>query len=360
MGVMTTINKNKEKCSDNKEGLFMAETILALCIKEEEVVPPVIEPPVIEPPVIEPPIIVIPEPDIDYVQVVINMVRKDTAVTSLDLVFIQDISGSFGDDLDTVNNILDSLMNSITARISDTRFGLTTFSDIPDEAKGLGGPNDNPFTLVLPLTSDKAALKQAYASLELEYGNDDPESQLIALRETCLAPLDYRVNSKKVLLLLTDARYHTNSDDSRYPTEESVVQAINELGAFTVFGVSDSLTGDYYENLKNVLRGLTAIIGNSSQSLADAVVNGLDASQESLKFPVSGKIYNALPGSIVNLEALDSTGKVITVSTTLLDDGVFEAGSEFDGLSDGGIPFTVSGINKYAEEFTVIKTVYKY
>ena len=355
MGVMTTINKNKKKCDDNKEGLFMAETILALCIKEEEVVPPVIEPPVIEPP-----IIVIPEPDIDYVQVVINMVRKDTAVTALDLVFIQDISGSFGDDLDTVNSILDSLMNSITNKISDTRFGLTTFSDIPDESKGLGDVGDSPFTLVLPLTSDKSALKQAYASLDLEGGNDGPESQLIALRETCLAPLGYRANSKKVLLLLTDDTYHTNSDDSRYPTEESVVQAINELGAFTVFGVSELAVSEEYENLKNVLMGLTTFIGNSSESLADAVINGLEASQESLKFPVSGKIYNALPGSIVNIDALDSKGKVISISTTLLDDGVFEAGSAFDGLSDGGITFTISGTNKYDEEFTVVKTVYKY
>lgn len=349
MGVMTTINKNKKKCAESKGALFMAETILALCIKEEVV-----------PPVIEPPIIVIPEPDIDYVQVVINMVRKDTAVTSLDLVFIQDISGSFGDDLDTVNSIVDSLMNSITNKISDTRFGLTTFSDIPDEGKGYGNEGDSPFTLVLPLTSNKVALKQAYASLELEGGNDGPESQLIALRQACLAPLGYRANSKKVLLLLTDDNYHTNSEDSRYPTEESVVQAINELGAFTVFGVSDSATGRAYENLKNVLRGLTTIIGNSSQSLADAVIDGLEASQESLKFPVSGKIYNALPGSTITLSAVDSTGRIINSSTNLLTDGVFEAGSAFDGLSDGGITFTISGTNKYDEEFTVVKTVYKY
>ena len=355
MGVITTIGDTKS-CRNEYDILFLKEVILTNC-GGSTVAPPIVEP---EPEETLPPVTGNEELGFDYVRVDIDMVRKDTDVTSLDLVFIQDISGSFKDDLITVNSNLDSIMDSITDRISDTRFGLTTFSDIPDVDRGFGHEGDNPFTLALPLTSDKSALKRAYSTIILEIGGDVPESQLLALRETCLAPLGYRDNSKKVLFLLTDAPYHKNAEDSRYPTEESVIQAINELGAFTIFGVDRFSLGDRYEELRHALKGITTVIGSSSESLADALFEGLEASQESLKFPVSGKVYNALPGSTINIEAVDSTGKTINVSTELLSYGVFKAGTAFDGLSNGGIIFTITGTNKDNEEFTVVRAIYKY
>ena len=288
------------------------------------------------------------------------MVRTDVMAASLDLVFIQDISGSFKDDLVTVNSNLESLMNSITDRVSDTRFGLTTFSDIPDVDKGFGHKGDSPFTLALPLTSDKAALKREYSTIILEIGGDNPESQLIALKETCLAPLGYRDNSKKILFLFTDAQYHTNSQDSRYPTEEVVIQAINELGAFTVFGFHSSSLFDSYEEFRYALKGLSTTIGSASETLADAVIEGLEASQQTIKSPLSGKVYDALAGSSINIKAVDSEGKVINASTTLTNYVAFEVGTAFDALAIGNITFTITGTDRNKKEFTTIKNVYKY
>ena len=339
--------------------LFLKETILVksnppkeCSCTPEEPLPPDIEP--------EEPDTELKEPDFDFVQADIDMVSKDTDVTSLDLVFIQDISGSFSDDLPTVNNNLDSIMNSITSRISDTTFGLVTFSDIPDKFKGFGHEGDSPFTLVLPLTKNKSSLKDAYASINLEHGGDTPESQLIALKETCTAPLGYRANSKKVLFVLTDAIYHTTLDDPRYPPQESVIRAINELGAFTIFGIDSTSRAAGYESLRAHLNGLITIIGSSSEFLADAIMEALEASQESIKLPVSGRVYNALPESSIIIKASDSTGKTITFNTVLLAYGVFKAGSAFDGLANGSITFTISGIDKYDKEFTIVKTIYKY
>lgn len=375
MGVITTIG-DTNTCRNEYDSLFLKEVILAHCKTDtddceestgegpEDTLPPDSETDEPSP----------PDngqegpgdsgdsegPDIQYVQVNIDMVRTDTAAASLDLVFIQDISGSFKDDLVTVNSNLESLMDSITDRVSDTRFGLTTFSDIPDEDKGFGNVGDSPFTLALPLTSDKSALKREYANIVLEIGGDTRESQLIALKETCLAPLGYRDNSKKILFLFTDAQYHTNSQDSRYPTEESVIQAINELGAFTVFGFHSSSLFDSYEEFRYALKGLSTTIGSASETLADAVIEGLEASQQTIKSPLSGKVYDALAGSSINIKAVDSEGKVINASTTLTNYGAFEAGTAFDSLATGNVAFTITGTDRNKKEFSTIKNVYKY
>lgn len=342
MGVMTTQFKKPNNCHHLKDDLFVEEVIRDICNNKGYGL-------------IVPDIVI---PTVNYVQVLLELEERTDVFNSLDIVFIQDISGSFEDDLSVVNNLLDDLLNAITSKVPDTQFGITTFSDVPREPYGETG--DHAFSLVQPLTSNKDTFKNSYASIQLLNGNDAPESQLIALRQTALASLGYRSNSKKVFILLTDAGYHTNDEDPAYPTEASLVTTLNELGAYVVYGLSDTSVQSDYTNLLNNLGGSVGIIGSSSESLIQAVDEGLAAGQTSLAIPVKGTVVNGKPNSAISITAVDSTGTTRSLNTTLDGFSQFVTGTTFNGLADGNVSFTFVGVDNDNAEFTLIKSVYKY
>lgn len=284
---------------------------------------------------------------------------KSSSFSILDFVFIQDISGSFGDDLTTVNTLLDNLLSEILTLVPDTRFAVTTFCDIPEEP--FGNPGDTTFTINQSLTSDTNLIKNAYQNIPLQNGNDSPESQLIALLSACNSSMGYRPNSKKIFLLLTDDTYHTSSDDSRYPKESEVVGALNELGVFPIFGLADSGYIPEYQALLNSLgTGLITTIGSSSANIINAVTQGLAASQKTLKFPLQGTVLNIKPNTPLNIVALDSANQTFTDNVIIGGDGSFITTTDFSGLANGVVSFTFNGINVLGYEFTFNKTVYKY
>jgi len=68
----------------------------------------------------------------------------------------------------------------------------------------------------LSLTKDYSGFVEAVKASTIRDGGDTPESQLEGLFQAsaCLDQIKWRSNSRRILLLLTDAQYHKAGDVS--------------------------------------------------------------------------------------------------------------------------------------------------
>ena len=134
-----------------------------------------------------------------------------------DIVFLQDLTGSYYDDLPRLKVLLSGVVNRITSPYltqifgTDLEFGLASFKDKP--VSPLGSPGDYVYQKEVSLTTNVGQVKTAVGNFTASGGNDGPESQLEALLHVALdSSIGYRVGSKRLVFLATDAEYHVAGD----------------------------------------------------------------------------------------------------------------------------------------------------
>ena len=132
-----------------------------------------------------------------------------------DVMFIMDLTGSMGDELNNARNNSLNIMNEIRTLIPNTNFGLSSFMDYTGYHSGCGyswsyaSSSDYPYELGSELTSDLTVVETAFNSLNLGFGYDAPESYTRALWELKNDPLTgWRTGSKKIAILWGDAAPH--------------------------------------------------------------------------------------------------------------------------------------------------------
>ncbi len=149
--------------------------------------------------------------------------------TSLDVFLLNDVSGSFYDDLPNVSAAVPSLVDGLSNIVSDVQFGLGSFSDKPifpfggwTDTNGDGYLDttvpDYPYQTELGLTNNVNALQGAVDGLDIRWGLDLPESQLEALMQVALrsqTELGFRDDAFKTVVLQTDAPFHHAGDPYR-------------------------------------------------------------------------------------------------------------------------------------------------
>jgi len=156
-------------------------------------------------------------------------------LTLLDVVFSIDTTGSFGGEIDALQqDVLRVVTPRLAARVDDVAFAVTRFEDLP--IAPFGAVTDRPFTLVTPITKSTALLASGVASLDSPLGNggDWPESGAEALYQIAtgdgfppfVAPyapsrepggsarggVGFRDGSLRVVLHVTDAPTHEPGD----------------------------------------------------------------------------------------------------------------------------------------------------
>lgn len=100
----------------------------------------------------------------------------------LDVHFSIDTTGSFGDEIDTLQSDLRNvIVPALEARVDDVAFGVSRFEDFP--IAPFGAPTDSPFELLTPMTRRRSEVLTAVARLDqpLGAGGDTPESGFEAL-----------------------------------------------------------------------------------------------------------------------------------------------------------------------------------
>jgi hypothetical protein len=142
----------------------------------------------------------------------------------IDLMFVQDSSGSMADDIQVFRTLATSLVNSVL-KLSKTAYtGLASFIEKPVAPQGFG-PGDDKYLLAdgsvrnyayrleTPLASSSLALQRALFKLDATSNRDLPESSFEALGQvlTC-ANIGWREKARKIVVVTTDAKFHSDRD----------------------------------------------------------------------------------------------------------------------------------------------------
>ena len=233
----------------------------------------------------------------------ISLIR-DASKESIDLLILQDLSGSFYDDVSTVQGLLDNLVDGITEIQPDTNFGAASFVDKPFDGHGYG--EDFVYQTNAKLTSDSNSIKEAFDNMTVLNGADNKEAQLEALYQVALRTIKdqstietsddeigFRDNSMKVVVLTTDADFHREGDFTSatmqnngdtiiddyedYPNIDMVKDALTEANIYPIFAVTSDVTSNYEDLVTELDRGDVVELTSDSSNLIDTITNGLNS-----------------------------------------------------------------------------------
>ncbi|QSJ19803.1 PEP-CTERM sorting domain-containing protein [Nostoc sp. UHCC 0702] len=297
-------------------------------------------------------------------------VTVPTTPQKLDLFLLEDLSGSFGDDLFTVQSLVPSLTSSITSLVSDTQFGVGSFVDKP--IGPFGGLPDYVYRTDLSLTSDTTLLQSTIDGLSILGGGDTPESQLEALLQTAVranSEVGFRNDAFKVVVLSTDAEFHQAGDFSSQPPNNgdavldgspegtgedypSILQVKDLLAAtniIPIFAVTSDVVSTYEDLVNQLGVGSVVLLSSDSSNLVSAINAGLaDIFRDITLTPVSddyGYVQSIVPPSFTDVPEGDSR----TFTVTLLADGV--------GDADDTLSLVAAGFGQTDVNVTVGKSV---
>ncbi len=220
-------------------------------------------------------------------------------VSQVDLMFLIDRTGSYSDDINTLQASATTLIGDMSALVPDIRFGVSGFADFP--IGSFGEPGDSAFQLLQALTCDPLLAESGIDALDMPLlnGNDIPESQYEGIVQAIagtgrdlngdgmfngageLEPTEagWRAGALPVLVFSTDAEFHDPATSARYPGAGASA-ALAELAnsGTVVIGLGSGLSGlglTQMQGLVSASSGQFFSLNSSSTGLAAAVLNGL-------------------------------------------------------------------------------------
>ena len=211
----------------------------------------------------------------------INVTVPAGGANAVDVGFVIDQSGSYEDDIQTLQNRATEIVNTLLSRANvDVHFGVAGFADFPQAP--YGRPNDVPYRLYQSITDDTDALIAAIDNLNkpLMSGNDFPESQYEALFRAA-REIGWRDGALRILLLATDEDFHDSDTESGYPgmgraATLAALAAENVIVIGLQSGGSAAATRRLQE-LADATGGSVLSLDAASSQIVDAIERGLDA-----------------------------------------------------------------------------------
>jgi hypothetical protein len=216
-------------------------------------------------------------------------------VGSADIVFVLDVTGSMGEEIDQVKNYLGQFASALDAQDIDFRLAMVTFLDIIEN--------------VYPFTSD-VELFQTYIDAQSHHGGGNiPENSLEALYTATTLP--FRDEAGRIFIWITDASYHVNNQYTSL-TPAAVVDSMLAQGV-TCHGVSGEgirvewidpvivpTGGDWYDiegNFLDILLDVANLAGSSKYLINYTTPNTGTASRV-----ISLDIHSAGLGGFTSVE----------------------------------------------------------
>ena len=210
----------------------------------------------------------------------INVTLPASSVNAIDVGFVIDQSGSYEDDIATLQTRARNIVQSLRSRVDvDVQFGVAGFADFPQGDYGDTG--DVPYILYQDITGDPDALIAAIDKLNkpLMNGDDSPESQYEALFRAA-QELGWRDGSLRILLLATDNDFHDSDVEPRYPGagRQATLARLAEENVI-VIGLQSgdsSVAEERLQELAEVTGGSVLALDAASSQIVEAVASGLD------------------------------------------------------------------------------------
>jgi Ca2+-binding RTX toxin-like protein len=223
-----------------------------------------------------------------------------SAAGPLDLQFLQDVTGSFADDIATVRGLVPQIVAALQAVQPDSTYGVSTFRD---KATGsFGNAGDWVYRMEASLSKDTAALTAAYTAMVAANGADAPEAQIEALMQLALRAGDvgFRTNSARFVVLFTDAPFHAAGDGlaagittanngdaildgtpagtgEDYPLVAQVRAALEAANIIPIFASAGGTDAAYQSLVTQLGRGAQVTLTANSSNVVDAITGGLTA-----------------------------------------------------------------------------------
>ena len=164
----------------------------------------------------------------------IDLTADEFGCPSIDFIFLVDLSGSFSDDLPNFVAAAPGIFDAVRAIDPEAQFAISSFVDLPESP--FGEPGDYVYRPELALTSSLSEFQSALDGLTIKSGADGPESQWAGLWGAANGVgLALREDSRKVILIATDAPAHSASD---YGLDETTVRQFLIDNAIDVRGGS--------------------------------------------------------------------------------------------------------------------------
>lgn len=258
-----------------------------------------------------------------------------------DVMFVIDVTASMQDEIDQIRDKLrDRLAPAIEDEIPDAQFGVATFADFP--IMPYGDPDDDPFTLMLPMSEDLSRVQAAVNAIELGNGRDEPESQVEALYQIATGeglvpwvepsfgcPMGgrgyacFRDDALPIVLLFTDAPFHNGPAEGGEPyspydaseispvphTYEEAIEAMRAIGV-RVIGF-DSGDGAPARHLRALAMDTGAVnetgsplvydIGRGGEGLGTGVVDAMKSFADAVIFDIDAIVQDPMPGDGVDV-----------------------------------------------------------
>ncbi|GHH01589.1 M10 family metallopeptidase C-terminal domain-containing protein [Pseudodonghicola xiamenensis] len=220
----------------------------------------------------------------------------------LEMVLLQDLSGSFSDDVSTVRGLADDLIAALSGLADTVRLGLASFIDKPTSP--FGSTSDHEYLTQLGLTSDFDAWKAALDAMVVGSGADGPEAQMTGLMQVALraAEVGWSSDALKVVVLTTDAIPHLAGDNpvapndgdavtdgpgdngtgEDYPTLAQVKQALIDGGIIPIFAVTSGVVSDYQDIVDEFGFGTVVTLSSDSSDIIDSIEGGISDATDTL------------------------------------------------------------------------------
>lgn len=271
----------------------------------------------------------------------------------LDIVILQDETGSMRDDIGNLNRLTPQIWDSIAGMAqAGFRMSVVGFRDFGRSPWGNSG--DWVYRRYQDFTTSRAEFSTAVNRLSAAGGNDDPESQYAALYYAlstshpcidsnrdgdCLDANDtsvgqqpsFRAGAKRVILLATDAPFHDPNNTPGYPgpDREAVLAALRNTNT-TLIGLVPGGAGRLWQvdDLAGATGGSVQDTGSSGQAVAEAIAaaigdfSSLPSSDSTLSITFQ-PIYTIAESirPLIEISNLSTASQTYLVKTSLFKEG---------------------------------------
>jgi hypothetical protein len=286
------------------------------------------------------------------VVVIVSVTAPLPTDQDLDLMFVQDTSGSMADDIQVFRTLATSLVNSVLKLSKTAWTGLASFIEKPIAPQGFGPLDDKylladgsvrnyVYRLETPLASSSLALQRALFKLDATSNRDLPEASFEAIGQVLTCPnIGWRKEARKVVIVTTDAKYHTDVDpiapdwyisgakdlppwDGRcyaplagtkytreknnYPSKLQIANLFKSQNIIPIFAIAHNreddspvLEIDYWRQYQQQFLGFGAVVqlSDNSDNLIDLIVTALTNFNQIVTLTKTTDTQNAVKGIV--------------------------------------------------------------
>ncbi|MFD2206064.1 DUF5801 repeats-in-toxin domain-containing protein [Kiloniella antarctica] len=283
----------------------------------------------------------------------------------VDMYLLQDLTGSFSNDLANVRTAISGLIGKIDGGefSADIRLGTGSFKDKP--LSPYGDRSDYVFQNAENVTDDLAAVQSAVDGFSATGGNDGPEGQIEALLNLAqnASDLGFRSGASKYVVLTTDNSFHKAGDasslgandgdgdltadlDEDYPSLAQLKAALDASGIVPIFMATSGYVSEYQALVDYLGVGeVHELTSDSSNLLANILASGGTGSNpEDNVYDEQAEV--TVPVDVTFGDYTDGSEVHTIVLSGIPSDWIPTFAYEFtvDGLADGQNPGDI-GLN---------------